>query len=202
MRVKFLFIRYGFLGLIKLLVDKIITKLIFRDARILRRPFNIRGKQFIKIGKGFTTGVGTRLEAVFHEIPDYKTLIIGENVQINDHVHIAALNKVIIGNNVLIASNVFITDHNHGVYKGSNEDDSPNILPNNRKIVSDDVMIEDNVWIGEFVSILPGITIGKGSIIGTMSVVNNDIPPFSIAVGIPAKVIKKFNFDTNKWERI
>ncbi|MFA6402605.1 MAG: acetyltransferase [Salinivirgaceae bacterium] len=183
-------------------MDKVITKLLFKRARLIRRPFNIRGKQYIEIGNGFTTGVGIRLEAVFHEIPESKTLIIGKNVQINDHVHIAALKRVIIGNNVLIASNVFITDHNHGVYKGSIEDDNPNTLPKDRKIVSKDVVIEDNVWIGEFVSILPGVTIAKGSIIGTMSVVNNNIPPYSIAVGIPAKVIKRFNFDNRTWEKV
>jgi lipopolysaccharide O-acetyltransferase len=140
-----------------------------------------------------------RLEAVFHEVPKLKTLYIGDNVQINDHVHIAAFNKVEIGNNVLIASNVFITDHNHGVYKGSDDDDSPDSLPNSRKIVSKEVIIEDNVWIGEFVSVLPGVRIGKGSIIGSMSVVTKDIPPNTIAVGSPARIIKKYDFNLKKW---
>ena len=64
------------------------------------------------------------------------------------------------------------------------------------------VFIEDNVWIGEFVSVLPGVRIGEGSVIGTMSVVTHDIPPFSIAVGSPARVIKRFNFATSCWERV
>ena len=63
-------------------------------------------------------------------------------------------------------------------------------------------MIEKNVWLGEFVSVLPGVKIGEGSIVGTMSVVNKDIPPYSISVGSPARVVKKYNFDTNKWEKI
>jgi lipopolysaccharide O-acetyltransferase len=54
-------------------------------------------------------------------------------------------------------------------------------------------IIEDNVWLGEFVSILPGVTIGKGNIIGANSVVTQDIPPYSIAVGTPARVAKRFD---------
>ena len=60
-------------------------------------------------------------------------------------------------------------------------------------------MLNSNVWIGEFVSILPGVTIGMGSIIGTMSVVTKSIPPYSIAVGSPAKVIKVYDFENKKW---
>jgi acetyltransferase-like isoleucine patch superfamily enzyme len=54
--------------------------------------------------------------------------------------------------------------------------------------------------MGEFVSILPGVCIGEGAIIGTMSVVTHDIPSFSIAIGSPARVIKQFNFESNCWE--
>jgi lipopolysaccharide O-acetyltransferase len=68
-------------------------------------------------------------------------------------------------------------------------------------LYSSPVIIEENVWIGEYVSILPGVTIGRGSIIGSMSVVNKNIPAFCIAVGAPAKVIKRYNFTTNKWEK-
>lgn len=67
---------------------------------------------------------------------------------------------------------------------------------------SKEVHIGNNVWIGEFVSILPGVTIGDGSIIGSTSVVSKDIPAFSIAVGSPAKVIKTYDKDTNKWVNI
>ncbi len=60
----------------------------------------------------------------------------------------------------------------------------------------------DNVWIGESVSVLPGVTIGQGAIIGANSVVSKNIPAYTIAVGSPAKPIKKFNFETTKWENI
>lgn len=61
------------------------------------------------------------------------------------------------------------------------------------------ITINDNVWIGSMVSILPNTAIGDGSIIGCNSVVKGEIPPYSIAVGNPAKVIKKYDFDKKMW---
>ena len=107
-------------------------------------------------------------------------LKFGNNVQINDYVHIGAVENITIGNNVLIASKVFITDHNHGCYNGEIQD-TPDSIVMKRKIYSNPVFIEDNVWLGEFVCILPGVKIGKNSIIGSMSVVTKNIPENSIA---------------------
>jgi lipopolysaccharide O-acetyltransferase len=76
------------------------------------------------------------------------------------------------------------------------------IEPQKRPLNSLPVIISKNVWIGESVSILPGVRIGKASIIGANSVVTKDIPDYSIAAGNPAKVIKKYNFATRCWERI
>ena len=71
-----------------------------------------------------------------------------------------------------------------------------------RKLSAKPVIIHDDVWIGEMVSILPGVEIGKGSIIGANSVVTKYIPDYSIAAGNPAKVIKQYNFNTKRWEKI
>jgi len=193
--------RYGFFGSIRLFIDVLNTKFFFRSSRIVRRPYYIRGKKFIKFNHGFTTGVGMRLDA-FTDNANKFLIEFGENVQVNDYVHIAAVESIKIGNNVLIASKVFITDHNHGNYGDAPYSHSnPTVAPQNRPLTKKPVVIEDNVWIGEFVTILPGVTIKEGSIIGAMSVVTKTIPPYSIAVGIPAKVIKVFNFKTNKWEK-
>lgn len=188
--------RYGVIGCLRLLVSLIYTKIFFRNARLIRLPFDIRNRRNIKLGKGFTTGVGCRLEA--YPVDESRVLCIGENVQINDYVHISAMENVTIGNNVLIASKVFISDLNHGNYKGK-ESDSPLSLPNSRKLSTDPVMIKDNVWIGEGVCIMAGVTIGVGCVIGASSVVTKNIPDYSIAVGSPARVIKQFDFMKNEW---
>jgi lipopolysaccharide O-acetyltransferase len=191
---------YGFFGILQLLIFKIRTFFVFKNAKIIRFPIRIRGKKLISVGKGFVTGFNCRIDA-YTESNKKLVIEIGNNVQINDNVHIGAVESITIGDNVLIASKVFITDHNHGDYSGDKQD-SPKGIPQERLIYSKSVNIERNVWLGEFVAVLPGVTIGEGSIIGTMSVVSRNIPPFSIAVGSPAKVIKKYNFETNKWEKI
>lgn len=196
---------YGFFGIIRLLKDVILTRLEAMICwksriRIIRRPAYIRGHRHIILGNNFTSGVGMRLDAF--SIHGKVCLEIGDNVEVNDYVHIGAINAVKIGNNVLIASKVFISDHNHGFYGLNGRHDSPLSIPKDRELSFSSVTIEDNVWLGEFVVVLPGVTIGKGSIIGSMSVVSKSIPPFSIAVGSPAKVIKKYNFDSARWESI
>ena len=193
--------RYGYFGLFKLLISLIKSRLVYPNARLIRFPIDIRGGKYIDYGKGLTTGIGCRIEA--YPLDGKSTSItIGENVQINDYVHITGVKKVAIGNNVLIAGKVYISDSSHGNYSGSECDSHPLSIPKERLLFYKEVVIEDYVWIGESVSVLPGVTIGKGSIIGANSVVTKSIPEFVIAAGNPAHLIKKFNFKKNKWERI
>lgn len=190
--------RYGVFGVVRLFISLIYTKIFFSNARLIRLPFDIRNSKNIKIGVGFTTGFGCRIEAYPQVKEQNKILIIGQNVEINDYVHIAAGERITIGDNVLIASKVFISDLNHGSYKGESQD-SPLSRPNDRKLSTDPVIIKDNVWIGEGVCIMAGVTIGFGCIIGALSVVTKSIPDYSIALGSPAKVVKQFDFENKEW---
>ena len=161
----------------------------------------LAGLAHISIGRNFLAGEHLRMEAITRYGSEHYTprIVIKDNVAMNDFVHIAAVNLVEIGNNVLMASKIYISDHNHGTYSGEVQSD-PETAPGSRTITADKpVIIEDNVWIGEFVSILPGITIGRGSIIGANSVVSRDIPPHSIAVGTPARVVKRFDSISKTW---
>ncbi|MBL0738865.1 acetyltransferase [Flavobacterium sp. GN10] len=192
--------KYGLIGVVKLIISYLYTKVFFSQARLIRLPFDVRNRSAIHFGKNFTTGFNCRIEAY----PKHcgKVLIIGDNVQINDYVHITAMENVTIGNNVLMASKIYISDCSHGSYSGDSSDSSPNLMPVERPLFSKPVRIEDNVWLGEFVSVLPGTTIGKGTIVGANSVVSKSLPDYVIAVGSPAKPIKRFNFEINKWEKI
>jgi acetyltransferase-like isoleucine patch superfamily enzyme len=190
---------YSLTGFLWLVFCVIRTRLFYFNAKIIRFPIDIRNKRYIKFGKGFTTGVNCRLEAYPHD-GNSTTIQIGENVQINDFVHITGIHKVFIGNNVLMASKVYISDSSHGSYTGDQFDSEPDSIPKERPLVFKDVNIGDNVWIGESVSILPGVSIGKNSIIGANSVVTKNIPDNVIAAGNPAKIIKEYNFITRKWE--
>ena len=176
------------------------TKIFYRTSRLIRLPIDIRNKHYISFGKNLTTGRNCRIEAYSKDYQ--KTLVFGDNIEINDNVHITASKSVIFGNNVLMASRIYISDTSHGSYVGNDHDTYPDIIPKLRPLFCNSVIIEDNVWIGEGVSILPGSIIGKGAIIGANSVVKGNIPSYSIAVGVPAKIIKQFNFENKKWERL
>ena len=105
-----------------------------------------------------------------------------------------ANSKIEIGNDVLFASNVLITSENHGI------DPETSIPYMNQELTGNEVSIGDGCWIGEKVIILPGVKIGKKCVIGAGSVVTKSVPDFSIAVGNPAKVIKRYDFSKKKWE--
>ncbi len=191
--------KYSVFQLFYLAICKLRGFFLFSNAKIIRFPIDVRGRSAVKVGNGFTTGKYCRIEA-FPKDTD-KSLFIGENFQMNDFVHITAMERVLIGDNVLIASKVYISDCSHGSYKGNSDDSPPDSIPKDRTLFSIPVTIENNVWIGESVSILPGVTIGEGSIVGANSVVSRNLPPYVIAVGIPAKPIKKYNFETKIWEK-
>lgn len=193
--------------LINKLIDiknKIYNILIFHRSDIyIQHPAKLDGIKYMHIGKNFVSGKDLRLEAVvkYNNKLYAPKIVIKDNVNINDFVHIGCTNYIEIGNNVLMASKIYISDHNHGYYSGDNQS-NPLVKPVKR-IVSNckSVIIGDNVWIGENVAILPGVKIGEGSIIGANSVVTKDIPKYSIAVGNPARVVKTFNFNKQKWEK-
>ncbi len=191
---------YGYRGLVGLGVDVIFTRLFFSGARLVRRPVYVRGKSKICWGNEFTTGVGVRLD-VFSDDYDLR-LIIGNDVQLNDYLHIGVVDRVEIGNNVLIASRVFISDHNHGRYDEYDPESGPSTPPLNRPLVAKSVLIRDRVWIGEHACILPGVTIGEGAVVGAGSVVTHDVPPRSIVAGNPARVIRVFDEACGTWQRV
>lgn len=147
----------------------------------------LKGLEFIKIGNNSCFGEQLFLTAWKTEDKKVPSIVVGDFCCFGAFNHITAIDKIIIGNGVLTGKWVTITDNGHGC--SSLEDIK--IRPILRKLYSKGpVIIEDNVWLGDKVTILPNVTIGKNSIIGANSVVTKDIPPYSIAVGNPAKVIK------------
>jgi acetyltransferase-like isoleucine patch superfamily enzyme len=146
---------------------------------------NVRGKVRFYIrgdaafGERFTAlgDVGAVRIAVY----EGATLDVGDHVALNYGVSIEVRHEVRIGSKVMIAPNVTIIDDNrHEIEPGSPLFRGPTV-------------IEDNVWIGAHVTVLPGATIGAGSVIAGNSVVSRDIPPNSFAGGSPARVLKSLN---------
>ncbi len=189
---------YSLLDKLRLFFWLIRTRFIDRRARIFRFPFTIRGRKYVDFGERLTTGVGCRIDA-FPNGFDQPSLKFGKNVQINDYVHLVAMDSIYIGDNVLMASHIIISDNSHGSYKGDEFDSDPTIPPTQREYRTAPISIGKNTWIGESSMIMSGVTIGEGCVIGAHSIVNKDIPDYCIAVGSPAKVIKKYDFNQHKW---
>ena len=116
------------------------------------------------------------------------SITIGNHCTIREYAHITAINSITIGDDLLTGTNVLITDNSHGM--ATREHMS---LPfYERPMVSKGpVAIGNKVGLGNNVCVMPGVTIGDGVIIGANSIVTHDVPAYSVAAGIPARVIKQ-----------
>jgi len=132
-------------------------------------------------------------------IEDFATINNGlGNVIIGDRVRVGLSNTVIgpvkIKNDVIIAQNVVMSGLNHGY-------EDINLPPHKQVCNTSEIIIEDEVWIGANCVILPGVTIGKHSVVAAGSIVTKSVPPYSVVAGNPAKVIKQYNPGTSSWEK-
>lgn len=191
--------RDGIFSSIRIIYCLIKTKLFYPKSRLIRFPVYIRGAKNINLGRSLTTGYGLRADAFGHS---KEQIVFGDRIEIGDYVHIAAIEKVVIGDDCLIASKVYISDHDHGIYGGGDDHSDAFELQKNKKLKSMAVIIGKNVWIGENVMILKGVTIGDNSIIGASSVVNRSIPANVIVAGSPARVVKAYDSVEKKWIKV
>lgn len=144
----------------------------------------LTNSQHISIGRRVIIRKGARLEVVGGEQRDSATLTIGDNTAIQFNFHCGAADSVSIGKDVVIGGGVYVTDHDHCF------DDAVLSVRKNSNLISAPVVIEDGCFLGEGCVILKGVKIGTRSVIGANAVVTKDIPPYSVACGNPAKVIK------------
>lgn len=193
---------YTFSEMMATIYALLCTRVFYKGARLVRRPFYCRGKSRLQFGEGLTTGHHCRFDLPGVDGDNSKKLILGKNCKLGDNVHIVANEKVVIGDNCLMASKIFISDTNHGDYSELTTASSPDLAPDDRPLYMKPVSIGNNVWIGENVCILLGVRIGDGSIIGANSVVIHDLPDQCIAVGSPAKVIKRYDSGQKSWVAI
>lgn len=133
-------------------------------------------------------------------VEDFATLNNGVgDLCIGSHTRIGISNVLIgpinIGDNCILAQNIVISGLNHGY-------ENPDVPIKDQPVSTKPIVIEDECWIGANVSIAAGVSIGKHSVVGAGSVVTKSIPAFHLAVGNPAKLIKKYDFEQQKWIKL
>jgi acetyltransferase-like isoleucine patch superfamily enzyme len=158
------------------------------------RPYRIDGAANIELGAESSLQRGSWLYCVgIDGIP--ASLRIGRGCELGYNNHITAVREVVIGDHVLTANNVYISDNLHGY-----EDISRPILQQPVRF-KNAVTIGDGSWIGENACVI-GARIGRQCVIGANAVVTSDIPDYSVAVGIPAVVIRRYDVERREWVEV
>ena len=164
---------------------------------VLSVPFLVEGAKYISIDKKVYVRSNAWMSALSQENnkSDDVKLSIGESTYIGRNAHIVALKNIRIGKNVLIGDNVYIADNYH-VFDRID-------LPYKDQGIGfkSEVVVGDGSWDGENVCIISS-KIGKQCIVGANSLVIDDVPDYTMVVGSPARIIKKFNHHSNIWQRV
>lgn len=155
-----------------------------------------RKKEKTEILRKLFGSMGTNVSVGVPFICDYgRNIYMGSNVSVNMNCTFVDCNRIDIGSNVLIASNVQLYTATHPVELSQRltPDWNPESGEYFCRTYARPIKIGNGCWLGGGVIVLPGVTIGDGCVIGGGSVVTKDIPPNSLAVGNPCRVIRKIN---------
>jgi len=168
----------------------------FGARSTITSPVFTHQADFIEIGAHVSIGPFCRIEAhpIHPEEGGSPVLRIGDRVRIGHGVNLSGSVSLVIEDDVLIAGGCYISDNNHSIDPmGSSYLKQP--------LVSEPTRIGRGAWLGQNVCVLAGSVVGEKSVIGAASVVKGVIPPYSLAAGSPARVVKQFCFETNKWKK-
>lgn len=181
---------------IRSFVDSFIFRMrVLKNGGYAAKSMIVSNQKYINIEERVRIKKGYRIECYpsFSDIKLYPKVIFEDGVIIGPYLTIFCADTIRIGRNTIFAGNVTLISENHGT--------NPVIEKpyHAQPLTTGPISIGEGCWLGHNVSVLPNVKIGKKCIVATNSVVTHDIPDYSIAAGIPAKVIKHFNFETNKW---
>jgi acetyltransferase-like isoleucine patch superfamily enzyme len=173
----------------------------------IESPSRIVNARHIRVGNDVSLGPGCMLTAIrrypgkfLSGVPDDTpiqefdpSIVIGDRVSATGYLTVSAVQSVTIADDVIFASHIFVSDNSHGRSRVD--------IPYKYQPLTDiaPVKIGTGCWISEHVVLMPGVSIGEFSIVGANSVVTSDIPPRSIALGAPARVVKVWSEDASDW---
>lgn len=159
------------------------------NTAIIGKDCDLKGGEYIEIGKNSIIGRHSVLSCwdKYQGEKFSPKIEIGENCYIGEYCHISSINSIKIGNGVLTGRFITITDNSHGSLTSLESE----TIPSKRRLNSKGaVVIEDNVWIGDKVTILAGVHVGRGAIVAANTVVTKNVLKYNVVGGVPARVIK------------
>jgi len=164
----------------------------------IRKPLLILKPAYISVGDRVSVRDGVRLEVIDSNQERIPELVIEDDTNIEQNVHIVCHDRIRIGRNVSIAGNCSIVDVTHPYL------DVHDPMKIGSRILDEPSFVEigDGSFIGFGAVILPNIKLGKNVVIGANSVVTRDIPDYCVAAGAPARILKRYNFTKKVWESV
>ena len=175
---------------------------------LIRREFSSMGRStvwwnakidnpgYISIGDGVAVRSGSWIYAVVSDQAGNRfnpSVEIGDRVYLGHRLHLTAINRVTIEDDVMIADGVYISDNFHD-YR-----DITRPVQKQQVFSKGPVLIRRGAFIGEGARIVGPVTVGKNSVVGSNSVVTRDVPDYSVAVGIPARIIRRYDESSGRW---
>lgn len=174
-------------------LDDILSRMTFHGKPLaVGRDYLINGSQYMEIGDACYLGSGAWVECIdnYRGIQSFTPkLSIGKNFSMQKNCHIGCIERIEIGDNVLLGSKIYITDHFHGEITK----EALNLPPIERPLSSKPIKIGNNVWVGDNVCIMPGVTLGNNVIVGANAVVTHSFPDNTVIAGVPARIIRKLD---------
>ena len=167
----------------------------FGSGSVLYKPMMLSNPRFIHIGRNVTIRQGVRLEAILSDPANPPKLSIGDNVNIEQNVHIVCHSRVTIGNDVSITGHCAIVDVTHPY----NDVHDPTRIGDRILAERSFVEIGERSFLGFNAIIMPNVCIGRYCIVGAHSVVTRDVPDYCVVAGNPARVQRRFDAARNEW---
>ncbi len=176
--------------------DKVVWGELGENSRVQEPFLHDENTHLVRIGNNTQILRNSRIQLFPLLVDEIPHITIGNGCYIGFNVTLLAGADIVIEDKVLMASNIIISSENH-TFNPENE-----IPYMDQPLSAAPVRISEGCWIGEKVSILPGVTIGKRCVIGAASVVTKSIPDYCVAVGTPVRVVKRYDFEKHEWKSV